>query len=323
MKKAERVITNKKEAWELIHQLGTAKVKAENIDLKFRNFPKLEITYSGDQFRGSLPYRTFDALKEVQDDVYRAYALAKYNDERKLLSKKERDSLEIVVNIKPGSSLVEVGLGEQAEKIMLEALSKMEPQHVIVVVALFAIAYAAPKIVKQFQETRRKEIDNKRDIDLSEQETKRLGDLTKVIESQTEQTRLFVDTIFKNAESTTSRLARVVRTDDTVKIADFEVMDRAEVKEEFKTSREKKPDIQIINQEFMVKKIAWKNDYLTRVVTLEFEGKELGAEFPNEKNEIVNALYEASKKKTPIRLKVEGLPSKTNLLSGAIVLDLV
>lgn len=74
-------------------------------NLKFKDWPKIELNIKGGRYHSSLPTSVMDGFVQFQNDVYLAFALIKYGvaDLRKL-SATEKQGLELVFEIKEGST---------------------------------------------------------------------------------------------------------------------------------------------------------------------------------------------------------------------------
>jgi hypothetical protein len=316
--KTDIAITTKKGAWDLIHKLAAAEIKAENINLHFENFPVLEIRYDGPQFSGSLPFRAIEALVKVQEDIDAAYKMAKYGIETGSLSQLEKDSLEIVVKVKEGSSIIELGLSEQAQQILLVAAGKMTPNDYIVMALIFGVAYASPKLVQHFQETRRKEIGSKTEIARSLEETARISDLARVIGQQSADQKSILDRVIDNSIRDITALAKVVNEGDTVQIGDFDTLGKEGVKEQFKYKRTKREKT-ILSTQFLVKGVSRKNDMVTVQAVLQLDGREFSAEIQEGTVDMLSELTEAFRQKLPIGLKIDCKLDKDLMIGDAMI----
>ena len=133
--------------------------------VSFSGWPVLRLKIEGEDFDGFIPTRIMPAALELQKEIYRTYALAKFGkpDIRKR-SRTDRRTSEIVV--KEGSSSFIMPLIDILNWI---SKAKMSPQPTIVIVALstvFGGGWYAKKIINNQEEARKL-------VSLSQEETKR------------------------------------------------------------------------------------------------------------------------------------------------------
>ena len=134
--------------------------------VSFSGWPVLRPKIEGEDFDGSIPTRIMPEALELQKEIYRTYALAKFgkSDIRKL-SRTDRRRSEIVVKVEEGSSSFIMPLIDILNWI---SKAKMSPQPTIVIVALttvFGGGWYAKKIINHREEARKL-------VSLSQEETK-------------------------------------------------------------------------------------------------------------------------------------------------------
>ncbi|MDZ9736854.1 hypothetical protein SNA62_00190 [Escherichia coli] len=159
----------------------------------FRGGSNLTIRLTGEKFNRSLTPSVMKGFVEMQAQINKSYALAKYGvpDVRKL-TKEELDALEIEVTVEQGSSIVEINIDGFLTKLTQELVGKMNATEIMFTVLGAAVIWGGVTVFKRF-------LDNRKDIRLaeiakdgekehlrtmqimSEQETKRLRVISEMI----------------------------------------------------------------------------------------------------------------------------------------------
>ncbi|HAU8227941.1 TPA: hypothetical protein IG138_004377, partial [Escherichia coli] len=159
----------------------------------FNGWPNLTIRLTGEKFNRSLTPSVMKGFVEMQAQINKSYALAKYGvpDVRKL-TKEELDALEIEVTVEQGSSIVEINIDGFLTKLTQELVGKMNATEIMFTVLGAAVIWGGVTVFKRF-------LDNRKDIRLaeiakdgekehlrtmqimSEQETKRLRVISEMI----------------------------------------------------------------------------------------------------------------------------------------------
>lgn len=194
------VISSDDEAFEWLKKALTEQALPDGItpdNFDFENWPNLSIRLTGDKFHNSLTPTVMRGFVDLQNSIYKSYALAKYGvpDARKL-SEEERNEVEIVVTVEEGSSLLEIDIQGLLEKFIETAGTKMDPVHVIIVVLGLGLIWGGTTAYKAYlknQSTRRQaELRNdnaKAELvnlqELSKQETERLKIISDAMKKET------------------------------------------------------------------------------------------------------------------------------------------
>jgi len=100
----EVLVRSEDEAWELL-QKALANEISETAQVTFSGWPVFNLTIEGTDFNGSIPTRIMPPILDLQKEIHRIYCKARYNTEDiKKLKREEKEFLELVVSIKPGST---------------------------------------------------------------------------------------------------------------------------------------------------------------------------------------------------------------------------
>lgn len=101
---------------------------------------KLIIHLTGDRYDSTISTSVMRALLSLQEELYRIYALRKPDGSR--LSQKERESVEIVVSVKPGSTIIEV------MENVLGVFTNMTGNQQVLTISIIAATFLISGIVK-------------------------------------------------------------------------------------------------------------------------------------------------------------------------------
>lgn len=153
-------INSEDEAFEYVQQYLSGYSLPENIS--FDGWPNLTFRLTGKKFNNSLTPSVMKGFVEMQAQINKSYALAKYGvpDSRKL-TKEELDALEIEVTVEKGSSIVEVNIDGFLTKLMQELIGKMSPQEIVIIVLGAALIWGGTSLFKKF-------LDNRKEIRMAE-----------------------------------------------------------------------------------------------------------------------------------------------------------
>lgn len=154
------MINSEEEAYHFIEKYLSGYSLPEHIS--FGEWPNLTFKLTGKKFNKSLTPSVMMGFIEMQSQINKSYALAKYGvpDARKL-TKEEIDALEIEVTVEQGSSLVEINIDGFLQKLTQELVGKMSAQDIVVTVLGAALIWGGVSLFKRF-------LDNRKDVRLSE-----------------------------------------------------------------------------------------------------------------------------------------------------------
>src|SRR5690554_3645668 len=104
MNMEQMIIASEEQAWQLLEEV-LQQPESAGIDLRFESWPEFKLTLEGKDFHGTIPTRVMPPILELQKNIHRAYCRAKYNtDDTRCLKEDERDALELVVEVREGST---------------------------------------------------------------------------------------------------------------------------------------------------------------------------------------------------------------------------
>lgn len=232
-----RTIKSETDAWDALKDFAASAAALNNTKLHFEDFPNIVLKYNGSNFQAAIPVRVMEAMRVVQGEIFRIYALVVYEDEFYTLSQEEKDSLELFFKVSPGSSdLTPKNLIEILNKIVEKASAKMEGRH-YVVVALIAAATYGTKIVNdsiQNAETERAKIAAQAEVDVAREnaETERLRLIAQIVENSVPAKKAA-----ESAERVNESIAKSVKREESVTLSDSTVITEKVAKEMYPRSK--------------------------------------------------------------------------------------
>ena len=111
-------------------------------DIRFNEWPRLDITLRGEKFDGGVPARILPALYKFQWMIDRAYARSLHTSARGL-STAERQRLELIIRLNPGCTSFDFDLWKALNNAIQLIDSKVGAGPVIVILGLAGIAAGA------------------------------------------------------------------------------------------------------------------------------------------------------------------------------------
>ncbi len=148
------VIRSEEEAYEVLRRARDRELGPYN-SIVFDGWPTLNLYIKGDKFHQSLTPTVMKGLLEFQKGIYRSYAAAKYDHPGKRLSEQEREDLEIRVDVKDGSSDLDINYQELAAKLLEQMVGKMDSQDIVVTIVTIAVLYFGNSAYRTFLENRK------------------------------------------------------------------------------------------------------------------------------------------------------------------------
>lgn len=164
--------------------------------VELEGWPKLKIRLVGDKFHSSLTPTVMRSFIELQNLVYKSYAIAQYDSEdTRKLSKEERADLEIEVKVEEGSAIFEIDLQEILLKFAEKAGETMPPELMVATILGLGVLWAGKtsytaylnyrKDIRATEAKTEEQRDTLSSIEaMSKQETARLEVLTRLLVSQ-------------------------------------------------------------------------------------------------------------------------------------------
>lgn len=228
------------QAWELLqHAISGGKLPG-NLELVFDGWPSYDLKVNGRDWNGTVPTRVMSPLLDVQKDIHRAYARIRYGSANlRKLSDEERSSLELVIQVEKSSSKFEAPVWEQLNELATTAIGKMDSRDLAITILGLALVYGGVEISKSWISQRQAEVDSDNQVQLSQQETKRLEIFAKAMQQKPELGEAKTD-----FESSQNGILKTLKPGDKFTSKGV-VLESAEAHEIIQTERARSVDIDI------------------------------------------------------------------------------
>ncbi len=238
-------VSSEQQAWQLLEQATSIGFKG-NVDLRFDGWPVFHIDVKGKDWNSTVPTRIMTPLLEVQKDINRAYASVRYGEGNlRKLKDEERDDLEVVVKVKKGSSLFDAELWKHFSTIAQAATGRMDGNQTVITVLGLALLVAAPVMYKAWLASRQKEKEFEHQLQMSQEESKRLEIFSNALTRQPLLVMAQEDT-----QATQNKLLKTAKQGDVISVSGQPVT-ATEAASLVQAERERAQDI-VINGVFML-----------------------------------------------------------------------
>ena len=129
------------------------------------DWAKIDVYVPEDRYDSALTPYMMQGWVDLQRSVYRAYSMAISGDpDGKKLSDAEKDKLELIVEVKSGSSDQTVDIQEIITRLGLALVDKMEPVHVLIGITIGALTFGGATVTKAW-------LNSKKEVKLAEIES--------------------------------------------------------------------------------------------------------------------------------------------------------
>lgn len=311
------LIRNEDDAWGLLKDIIEENLPAENFQICFENWPRFHIILTGDKYNSTITTKVMESFIEIQKSINRTYANLKYDRPLpQLLSDEDKRDLELVVQVKPGSTdligLIDGPLSKMAEGVVTNMDGHQTMMAILGCGLLFAFTVCFKAYVQKQKETK----DSDTLIALSDKETECMKIFSEAINRSQ---RLAL--IRTEAEETYNSVLKGTSSANVVNIGDFK-LEQPEVKEILRPVKSKSAEVQL-NGEYRVLAIDNKKTDFYKVDLQYGDGRLFSARLEDkflatkEQNRalIENALWQ----RTPIFLIVNGTELRGEVTQATII----
>jgi hypothetical protein len=324
----EYVIKSEEDAFKYLQQILDNEIDLEKDKIKFEGWPYLTLYLKGDKFDSSLTPSLMRGFLELQKGVNRSYCLVRYGTPNtNVLTKAERDELEIKVKVEGGSTTAGVDLQNMLTSIGEKVVDKMDPTTLAITLVSLALIWAGKSSYASYLENRRKiretEVKSEEARELlkgqqflSGQETLRTELLTQVMLNN-----INVNNVSKVADDTRSALIKELGTTDRSVLQGIDV-DGEMAAELAKNARRKSIDV-AFNSMFRILLVDSTDPQTFKVRLRNINTKdEFNAKVQDYSldSKYIKALQYGEWSKTPIQLVISA-KSKDNEILHATVLE--
>lgn len=254
MSVSELVISSEEQAWELLRQACSDTLQLDPLfEIRFDNWPNLEIYLDGRQFNSSLTTKVMEGFIELQKSVNRAYAVINCNSGKaNALTDKERDSLEIIIKVESGSTGLKAIFSDALKEFAKGAATKVTGNQVVIIVLGCALLWGGHSAFKMYLQQQKE-----REVSKEELATRRFAG-----EEETKRMKIFADAVKKeprlqhvrtDAEETYNEILKGAAKARKIKVAGTE-LSQGEITALVRPAREMSSEIRL-DGEYRVLKI--------------------------------------------------------------------
>lgn len=309
-------VLNESDAWELLEQAILNKLPEGTIQLELDDWPEFHLKFIGAKFDSSMTTSMMEAFIELQKNIYRLYAKLQYDDARSIvLTDVQRRSLDILVQLSPGSTDAKVDFKDALKKLVEGAINKMEAKHYVILAMTGAVLFTGNSAWKQYLQSQDESKKADLHIALSKEETKHLqilADATKQVPH--------VSALIAGADEYRNKLLKSAKSADSISVAG-QAINKEQATKLVRASRSPSEAVRL-DGEYRIIKVDSSNHDHFKVVLLAKDGKT----FPAELNDVTitkaknrELIQEAEWGKTPINLMVTGTSVRGEVTSAKII----
>lgn len=225
------------------------------VQIEFKDWPMLTIRLEGDGYDSTVTPRIAEALVDLQSAMNRTYArFVRGTAHSNVLTREQRQSIELKAKVEKGSSLLTVNLGEYANTLLAGVAGKMDGTQLVVTAIGLAVTAGSVVAYKSFlkarSEDKKVELVTQERIALSQEETKRQAEFHRAVAKVP--ALGFAQEDFDEARHS---LVKGVGDADTLKVQGVPLTN-AEAMAIAATPRAKSQDVQL-NGNYRVDKLDW------------------------------------------------------------------
>ena len=145
------------EAWEFLRKLIKREIEIAHIPhLTVGPWARIDVYIPEDKYNSSITPHMMKGWVELQRSIYRSYSLASGGDaEARSLTDQEKEQLELIVEVKSGSSDQGVDVQAVIEKFMSAMVDKMDPQQILIVAISMILAFAGNSVMQSWLAARK------------------------------------------------------------------------------------------------------------------------------------------------------------------------
>lgn len=162
------------DVWALLEDATKDRLPDGKFNVVFGDWPEFSFRLEGAKYDSSLTTKMMEALIELQKNIYRSYAKLYYDDANKRLTDAEKQKLEILVQVLPGSTDVKAKLAEIIKQFVQGAMDKMEAKHFVIVLTTGILCLTGNTMWKNYLSVQGEAKNVESKIALSKEETRRM-----------------------------------------------------------------------------------------------------------------------------------------------------
>ncbi|WP_186191284.1 hypothetical protein [Burkholderia gladioli] len=313
-------ITDEKTAFAALEKALREELGDTTYNIEFVGWPKLQIKLDGPGYNSTITSDVAEVLVDLQVAINRSYArLVHQSADSRTLTGEERSKLQFKAEVKKGSSIVNVDLGEYLKTLTHELVTKMSSEALVICVLGVAVVAGSVLAYKNYLKARSedKKIDaeTQKAIALSQEETRRLATMASVVQKEPAVAAAQVD--FDDARNT---LIKSVGDARHLAVNDVTI-DRQTARTLATSKRTASKEAQL-NGTYMIMSVDLRQqDYVKLRVQNAQDGKEFSATFQDDSLDKaqIGLLQEAEWGRTPVYLSINATILRGEVTSAGII----
>lgn len=209
-------------------------------EVEFKDWPRFEMHVRGERYHSTITPELMESFLDLQQTINKSFALVRYSDSSKRLTKSDREGLKILVEVGEGSSGFVAKLEDQATAMiagLCEGFKAMDSRHkLITFLALGAMAFGTISFSNHLDhqaaaraaELARLESSDERNErlktlemvkDAAEGSSKQYAELMKMVVEKTPQ----IQTISEHMAGTYNKLISATKDSDSIEVQGVQV----------------------------------------------------------------------------------------------------
>ncbi|WP_338728105.1 hypothetical protein V8687_09555 [Shewanella baltica] len=289
--------------------------------LSFNGWPNIEINVKGNRYNNSLPSSLMEGFLSLQDELYRAFCIIKYNTPSTIyMTRAEKDALELVFCITEGSTDANAPADNFINSLLDTAgnvMSTMDSRHKMAVLVAVVLAAGGAYAFKTHTDVELEKIRVNKDIKIAEHkiESDKLhaNTIDKAIDALREKVRVAANQeageqgaeIAKRVNEGYKAVVRSAQDAETITVKST-VLDQESIKA---IAKQPKPERNRSNitQEYFIEGAKRNKGYISFNVTDVKTGQHFTMKVDSHQHntEEINVLFEALKTAKAVQVKVD------------------
>lgn len=312
-------IFEESDAWKLLEDAVTGVLPSGSLCINIGDWPEFSIRLEGSKFNSSLTTKMMETLIDLQKNIYHSYAKLHYDDASKRLTDEEKQKLELIIQVLPGSTDLKAKLNEIANTFVQGAINKMDAKHFVIISTVAILSYAGTTMFKSYVNVQGEAKNIEAKIALSKEETRRMEVLRDAIKDVSH-----VSSMKADAEEFYNKVLKSSASADKLHVAG-QTISKNQINQLTRGSRSTAQEV-CLNGTYRILKVDSSKPGVFKVELAD----DLGKRFPAVLDESVlitkeqnrKLLQDAEWQKKPIALMVDGTELRGEITTAKI-LDVV
>ena len=309
-------VRNETDAWDLLENAIKGILPKDTFQLDIGDWTKLSITLNGEHYNSSITPVMMEAFIDLQKNIYRLFGKIYYNNPNSnILTKDQRNALEIMIKVSPGSSELVAELKDAVKKITAGAVNKMEAKHYVIIIIAAMLCTTSYVCWKEYIQLHDEANKAGIQVNLSHEETRRLEIVTSAMEQVP-----YVGELRADADEFRNKVLKGAKSADNLHIAG-QILNKEQVSRLVKSTRSRSIEARLDGNYKIIKVDSSDIDKFT-VVLMDNTGYHFPAILQNDtvnKERNMDKLQEAEWNRNYINLEVNGRKVRGEVTTATIL----